>query len=101
MRWVFVLTALILLVSAQLAHGLDTATRLIGPVRSWDASDLERFNSEWVQVKFVEDSDIRLANGRFADDSGRDLSLVNTMIGRAPVVEIRPTFHKDRAILRA
>jgi hypothetical protein len=101
MRWVFVLTALILLISAQLAHGLDTATRLVGPVRSWDASDLEQFNSEWVQVKFAEGSDIRMVNGGFVDDSGRNLSLVNTMIGHPSVIEIRPTFNKDRATLRA
>ena len=101
MRPLLVLAALVLLSSPQLAFGLDTATRLVGPVRSWDAADLERFNSEWVQVKFVEGSDVRLVNGRFTDDSGRDLSPVNTMIGRSHVAQIRTTFDIDRATLRA
>jgi hypothetical protein len=62
---------------------------------------LERFHPEWVQVKFVEGSNVRIVNDHFADDSGHDLTPVNSMIGSSTVVEIRPTFRQDRATLRA
>ncbi len=101
-----VLLASILVLSAlwlplQNAHGLDTDTRPVGPVMAWTAEDLARFDDAWIQVKFIEGSNASLAGGRFADDSGLDVSVVNATLARASVVTIEPTFDLPRATLRA
>ncbi len=101
MKRFFLFPVLILLVCTQLAHGLDTQARPVGPIRTWTAADLERFDDEWLQVKFVEGSNVRPLGSRFADDSGLDLASVNEMIARAALVEMQPTFDIARPTLRA
>ncbi|MFC1572296.1 S8 family serine peptidase, partial [Candidatus Eisenbacteria bacterium] len=100
MRQNLLLVTLIVLVCTP-AFGLDTKTRLVGPVMTWEEADLARFNPEWVQVKFVEGSDVVLMNGKFGDQSGLDLSAVNTSIRNAMILDAHPTFRKDRTTLRA
>ena len=100
MKRCFMFAILILLVSVQCAQGLDTQTRPIGPVRTWTTAAMARFDAEWLQVKFIEGSNSHLAGSRFADDSGLNLADVNETVGRASVVEMRPTFDIVRATLR-
>jgi hypothetical protein len=84
-----------------LASGLDISTRPIGPVMTWDAATMDRYDSAWLHVKFVEGSRVRLDQGRLVDDLGLDLTNVNSTLARSQVVEIRRTFSGDPAALRA
>ncbi|MBD3160598.1 MAG: S8 family serine peptidase [Candidatus Eisenbacteria bacterium] len=96
---------IVVLVAAFLAtplavHALDTMTRVVSPVQTWEAADLERFDPEWVQVKFVEGSNVLVEAGRFVDDTGLDLSHVNGTLTARSVDAVAPTFSWDRATLR-
>ena len=95
------LAAILVLVVAMPVRGLDNTTRPIGPVRMWKTNDLEQFNSQWLQVKFVEGSEILTEDSQFTDPGGLDLSRVNGELVREGVVEIRRTFRFDRQTLRA
>ncbi len=90
----------LVLVIASAASALDTQTRPVGPVMSWNAEDLERFDTSWLHVKFVEGSNVIIEQGRFFDDSGLDLSAVNTELGRSTTLQIKPTFDTPRAVAR-
>jgi serine protease len=90
-----------LLLVPGLAMGLDLASRPVGPVMTWNAGTMERYDSAWLHVKFVEGSRVRLDQNRFVDDSGLDLTSVAATLARAQVVEIRRTFDGDPADLRA
>ncbi len=92
--------ALLLLVWQGPALGLDTTTRLVGPVRSWSDADLERFNAEWVQVKFIEGSSVLLEGTHFVDASGHDLTSLHATLTRFTITAVRPTFTRERATLR-
>ncbi|MCK4305533.1 MAG: S8 family serine peptidase, partial [Candidatus Eisenbacteria sp.] len=88
------------LLTPRLAQSLDTVTRPVGPVRYWEVTDLQGFNPEWLQVKFVEGSNVWLEGDRFDDDSGLDLTHLNARITCSAVVAIHPTFRHNRAVLR-
>ena len=51
----------------------DDVARPVGPMLDWNAQALARFDAEWLHVKFVEGSSVRLertndsALGRFVD----------------------------------
>jgi len=90
-----------LLVSVSVAAALDHTTRAVGPIRSWQASDLTRFSDQMVHVKFVEGSTIAWNGERFTGSGAGDLSLVQAAIARRTIVEVRPTFAVDRATARA
>lgn len=101
MKRVLVFAVLALLMVTSAVSALDLSTRVVGPVRDWDAADLSRFSAEWLHVKFVEGSNVILQGDRFADEQGLDLASVNAALGRADIREIRPTFAEDRATARA
>jgi hypothetical protein len=68
----------------------------------WGASDLERFDAEWIHMKFVEGSSAELHGLAFTDASRPGVAEVNESLARAGVREIRRTFPQhDRAVLRA
>lgn len=90
-----------LLIPLSQASALDTSTRAVGPVRTWQASDLARFSDEWVHVKFVEGSNVVWRGDRFSDDSGQNLSLVGVALAKKVIAEVRPTFNRERAAVRA
>jgi serine protease len=92
---------LALLLAPAGASALDLSTRVVSPVRTWQAHDLARFSDQFVHVKFVEGSNVTLQADRFADDTGLDLGPVQAAIGQTKIVEIRPTFHQDRTTTRA
>jgi serine protease len=98
---VFCLFFTLLLFVSLNVGALDTATRVVGPVKTWEKADLEGYDPQWLQVKFVEGSDVRLEGGRLVDDSGLDLAKVEAVISAAEQPEIRRTFRHDRATLRA
>jgi len=85
---------------ASSASALDTQTRPVGPVMSWSAGDLGRFDPAWLHVKFVEGSNVLIEQGRFVDDTGLDLSAVNAEFGRSTTLLIKPTFDTPRAVAR-
>lgn len=93
-----VIVALLLLPGP--VHALDTDTRVVSPVMLWNEADLETFHDGWLYVKFVEDSDVLLRDGRFSDDGGVNLREVNGLLDTVRVTEIRPTFKGDRARFR-
>jgi hypothetical protein len=95
------LAAALLLGLALPALALDTQTRVVGPVRSWDASDLTRFDPSWLHVKFVEGADVEIDGAGFADAQGPDLNEVNAALRPERGIAIRRTFSGDRATLRA
>lgn len=97
------LLAILLLATMILpATALDLATRPVGPVMTWRGADLaSHYSVSWLEVKFVEGSDIRIQDGAFTDDSGRDLSALGRVLASEAVIEMRPTFNHDRATLRA
>ncbi len=94
------LACLILAVLAVPALALDTATRPVGPVRTWSEADLARFSQSGLQMKFVEGSNARLESGRFVDDSGLDVSAVNEVLSRETILDLRPSLDHDRTTLR-
>ncbi len=98
-------TCLLLIITClalpQTMLGFDTSTRVVGPVRDWNASDLERFDPTWIHLKFVEGSNVLFQEGRFVDNSGLDLALVNATVAEGAVQEVRRTFNQDRGTLRA
>jgi len=98
---ILTLVCLALLTASPAALALDTETRAVGPVMTWRTDDLNRFDPEWLQVKFVEGSNVRLESRHLVDDSGTDLEPVNRLLESPRVTEVRPTFHQDRAQLRA
>ncbi|MBD3221022.1 S8 family serine peptidase [bacterium] len=81
------------------AAALDISTRPVGPVHDWSAGDLDRFDPAWVHVKFVEGSDVTLADGRFLAADRTDLAAVNELVTDART--LRRTFPGDRAKFRA
>jgi hypothetical protein len=83
------------------AFGLDTSTRVVGPIHTWNAAGMERFDPSWLQVKFVEGSNVILEGERFVDDSGLDLTNANRVLSGDGVLEVRPLFRYDRATVRA
>lgn len=93
--------SLLLSLFALPSYALDTVTRPIGPVRTWDASEMADFSSAWLQVKFVEESDVTLQDGRFVDPSGLDLSGLQRVLGREAILGIRPMLLVDRLTARA
>jgi len=92
---------LVLILLAASAHGLDTATRPVSPVHHWTAGDLERFVPDWLHLKFVEGSDVRLVGRLFEDPSGRDISASRSVLATADIGTMRRTFPTDRDELRA
>lgn len=83
------------------ASALDLNTRPVSPVLDWRASDLERFDAEWIHVKFVEGSNAVLDGHRFMDGARPGVAEVNEALARAGVQEIRRTIPQhDRAVLR-
>jgi serine protease len=94
------LLILALLFSAVPAFALDQATRHVGPVLTWNAANLARFSPEWVEVKFVEGSNVRIENGAFADDSGLRLDGLTHALAAEAVTELHPMLSHDRATLR-
>jgi serine protease len=101
MRFTLWLMTICFLLFSQAAYSLDTTTRPVGPIQSWSATDLERFNDQWLQVKFVEGADVNLSNQQFTDPTGLALDDVNSLMQDATVTHIRPTFTLDRARLRS
>ncbi|HWN82467.1 MAG TPA: hypothetical protein VNM87_10255, partial [Candidatus Udaeobacter sp.] len=98
MNRMLTLAVLGLLVSAAGASAVDRTTRTVGPLRSWQASDLARFSDQVVHVKFVEGSAVDWNGDRFAGSG--DLSLVQAAIAKQAVIEVRSTFDVDRATAR-
>ena len=97
----FALACILLGVIAFPAAALDLSTRPIGPVHTWTVSDLTRCSPSWLEVKFVEGSNVRIENGCFADDSGLDLAGLQRVLATEMVLDMRPTIDHDRATLRA
>jgi hypothetical protein len=95
------LAVMALLVSATGASAVDHTTRVVGPVRSWQASDLARFSDQVVHVKFVEGSTIAWNGDRFAGNGAGDLSIVQAAMAKRGIVEVQPTFDVERATARA
>lgn len=89
--------ALLVLIATPLA-ALDTTTRVVGPVQTWSAADLDRFDPAWLHVKFVEGSGVDLRDGRLVAAGRGDLAAVNTILADARLV--RPTFTGTRAHFR-
>jgi serine protease len=85
----------------SLAAALDVSSRSVGPVMTWNADMLDRYDSSWLHVKFVEGSRVRLDGARLHDDSGLDLSSLDATLAGAQVMEIRRTFDGDPVALRA
>ncbi len=100
MKHIVHLVAFSLLLTAQFAGAAELAPRVVSPLRTWEAAELERFDSEWLHVKFVEGSNVVLEGDRFVDDTGLDLTAINATRGRAGVLELRRTFDNERAIAR-
>ncbi len=96
MKRALVFFSVFLLLAPVAALALDTSTRPVSPVMSWDAAGLERFDPAWIHVKFVEGSDVVIVSDRFSDDSGLDLSPVNLELDRSTIEHIKPTFTTDR-----
>ncbi len=93
---------LCLLAAPAAAPALDLSTRPVGPVLEWRASDLERFDAEWIHVKFVEGSNAVHHGDRFTDGARPGVAEVNEALARAGVQESRRTIPQhDRAVLRA
>ena len=93
---------LCLLAAPGIAPALDLNTRPVRPVLDWRASDLERFDAEWIHVKFVEGSNAVLDGHGFKDSARPGVAEVNEALARAGVQEIRRTIPQhDRAVLRA
>lgn len=93
---------LCLLAAPGTASALDLNTRPVSPVFDWRASDLERFDAEWIHVKFVEGSNAVFHGHRFMDGARPGVAEVNEALARAGVQEIRRTIPQhDRAVLRA
>lgn len=84
-----------------LAAALDVSSRVVGPVMTWNADMLDRYDSSWLHVKFVEGSRVRLDGAQFRDDTGLDISSLDATLARAQVQEIRRTFDGNPADLRA
>ena len=79
--------------------------RMVGPVQNYTAANLENQSPEWIQVKFIEGSDVSLANGlvdanpmQFADAKGLNLEEINVLVEDA--IEIQSTFAGDRERFR-
>ncbi|MDM7915699.1 MAG: hypothetical protein QUU85_10615 [Candidatus Eisenbacteria bacterium] len=97
-------TALALVLVAAIAisaHALDRNTRPVGPVQLWEAGKMAGFSDAWLQVKFVERSEVRLEDGRFVDPSGLDLERLNEVVQREAVRIMRPMLSHDRSLLRS
>jgi hypothetical protein len=93
---------LCLVLAPGISPALDLHTRPVGPVLTWRASDLERFDGEWIHVKFVEGSNAVHHELRFTDSAGSGVGEVNEILARAGVREIRRTIPQhDRTVLRA
>jgi hypothetical protein len=87
---------------AGVAPALDLNTRPVSPVLTWSAASLERFDAEWIHVKFVEGSNVVLDGREFKDGARPGVAEVNAALASANVQEIRRTIPQhDRAILRA
>jgi hypothetical protein len=95
------LVALALFTHSYPAFALDLMTRPVGPVQTWQASDLARFTDQFVHVKFVEGSDVVWRGDHFADDRGHDLSVVRGALRKSDILEVRPTFDVTRQSARA
>jgi hypothetical protein len=100
MKHTLLVIAAFLLILSGPALALDTATRMVSPVRLWSEADLETFHDGWLYVKFVEGSNVQLRDGRFTDQGGVDIQAVNHLLETSSAVEVRPTFKGDRARFR-
>ena len=100
MKRIVIITALSLLLAAQLVSATELAPRVVSPLRTWEAADLERFDSEWLHVKFVEGSNVLLDGDRLSDDTGLDLTAINATMDRGAVLEMHRTFTTERALAR-
>ena len=78
-----------LLAAPGIAPALDVNTRPVSPVLDWHASDLERFDAEWIHMKFVEGSNAVLDGHRFMDGARPGVEEVNEALAHAGVQEIR------------
>lgn len=101
MRSRLLLAILALAILPSLAAALDTSTRPIGSIHHWSEADLARFDPSWVQVKFVEGSNVLFDGAHFVDDSGLDMTNVQETTRRAGIAQVRATISRDRATLRA
>ena len=80
------LAVMALLISATGASAVDHTTRVVGPVRTWQASDLARFSDQVVHVKFVEGSTIAWNGDRFAGSGAGDLGIVQAAMAKHEIV---------------
>ncbi len=101
MRTRFLLAVLAVALAPAWAFALDTSTRPISSFHTWTEADLERFDPSWLQVKFVEGSNVLFNGANFVDDSGLDMSRVQETLNRAAIAEVRSTIRRDRPTLRA
>jgi hypothetical protein len=101
MKRALALAVVALFAISSRAPALDLATRPVSPVRSWQAADLARFSDQFVHLKFVEGADVTWRGDHFADDRGHDLSVVRAALGKAEILEVRPTFDVTRQTARA
>ncbi len=99
MRLTIVLSTMLLIGSSAAAR--DLTVRSVNPVVDWSAESLERFDAEWLHVKFVEGSAVEIdpVLGVLVDRSGRDLTAVTQLL--ADAVAVRRTFSGPRAKFRA
>ncbi len=91
----FSLALAFVILAAGAAVALDLNTRPVGPVQTWEATDLARFDPAWVHVKFTEGSEVSVADGRLV---GRDAAPANAVLGGA--LAVRRTFAGDPATMR-
>jgi len=96
-----ILSILVISLSLSPASGNDTNCRLVSPQITWELADLASFNPEWIQVKFVEGSNVILNQNQFTDDTGLDLAIVNDLLSNSSIIQTRRTFSLDRSTLRA
>ena len=101
LRFATLAVVLCLFTGPLATRALDLETRAVGPVHTWRAADLERFDDEWIHVKFVEGSNAVHTQRGFREEAGPGVADVNEILSRASVLEIRRTIPQhDRATLR-
>jgi len=99
MKRLLIAFVVLMLVMPGMARALDTQTRVVSPVRSWNANDLATYHEGWLYVKFVEGSNVLLRDGQWRDDTGLQLQAVNGLLADRSMT-VRPTFEGDRERFR-
>lgn len=75
--------------------------RTVGPLVHWTDQMLQRSSASAVEVKFREGSDLRLGAEGFTAANGGDVAMVRDALAHEEILEVRPTFSLDRAVLRS